>query len=173
MRSTSATPAWPPWCGLVVSEKTELWYGRDKPKDRYIKGVYGAYQAMLERHLPVSLVTDRDLERGTLENYQVLLVPNCAAMSDTEMETLRRFVRNGGGLVAMYETSCYDEHGRPRDTFGLADVLKAKRTGAFDNQAMRSGWSSRAAHNAYLRPARVATAGAATPWYCRRFPNAA
>ncbi|MBM4086596.1 MAG: hypothetical protein FJ272_17570, partial [Planctomycetes bacterium] len=53
-----------PWCGLVVSEKTELWYGRDNVKDRYIKGVYGAYQAMLERHLPVSLVTDRDLERG-------------------------------------------------------------------------------------------------------------
>ena len=123
-----------PWCGLVVSEKTELWYGRDDPKGRYVKGIYGAFQAMLERHLPVSLVTDRDLEKGLPEDYKVLLMPNCAAMSDAEMETVRRFVRNGGGLVATYETSRYDENGWPRDNLGLADVLNVKRVaGNFDN----------------------------------------
>lgn len=140
-----------PWCGLVMSEKTELWYGRDNAKDRYVKGVYGAFQAMLERHLPVSLVTDRDLERGVLEDHKVLLLPNCAAMSDAELETVRQFVRAGGGLVATYETSCYDEHARKRDAFGLADVFKAKSVGQFDNQIMRISWASKFVHNAYLR----------------------
>ncbi|MEW6354783.1 MAG: beta-galactosidase trimerization domain-containing protein [Planctomycetota bacterium] len=139
-----------PWCGLVMSEKTELWYGRDNPKDRYVKGVYGAYQAMLERHLPVSLVTDRELEEGTLEDHKVLFMPNCAALSDKEMETVRKFVQNGGGLVATYETSLYDEHARPRETFGLADLLKAKKVGEFDNHAMRVSWEVRTTHNAHL-----------------------
>jgi len=139
-----------PWCGLVMSEKTELWYGRDQAKERYVKGVYGAYQALIERHLPVSLVTDRQLERGTLEDHKVLLLPNCAAMSDEELETVRRFVRDGGGLVATYATSGYDEHGRERDALGLADVFKAKQAGEFENQRLRVSWGSPFVHTASL-----------------------
>jgi len=139
-----------PWCGLVMSERTELWYGRDQPKDRYVKGVYGAFQTLTERHLPVSLVTDRDLERGTLEPHRVLFLPNCAALSDAEMETIRTFVRNGGGLVATYETSRYDEHAQRREGLGLADVLKANVTGEFDTQPLRISWASPRQHAAHL-----------------------
>lgn len=139
-----------PWCGLVVSEKSELWYGRDNPKDRYIKGVYGAFQAALERHLPVALVTDRDLELGRLEDYRVLFLPNCAILPDAEMATIRDFVSKGGGLVATYETSLYDENGQRRETFGLADAFNARPVGAFDNQQMRIAWASPKAHSAHL-----------------------
>lgn len=125
-----------PWCGLVMSEKTELWYGRDDPKNRYVKGIYGAFQAMLERHLPASLVTDRELETGLKERYRVLFMPNCAAMSDAEMETVRRYVRDGGSLVATYETSLYDERGRPRKDFGLADLFRARRLRSIDTRSM-------------------------------------
>jgi hypothetical protein len=130
-----------PWCGLVVSEKTEFWYGRDNPKERYLKGVYGAFQALLERHLPVALVTDRDLEvRGVPEGIKVLLLPNCAAMSEAEMASVRRFVLAGGGLVATYETSLYDEHGQAREAFGLADLLQARKTGDLDARRMQPAW---------------------------------
>lgn len=139
-----------PWCGLVVSEKTELWYGREEPKERYIQGVYGAFQTMLERHLPVSLVTDRELERGELEKHKVLVLPNCAAMSAAEMETLRRFVRDGGGLVATYETSRYDEQGKLRDTFGLADLFQAKVAGEQDTRSIKMDFSSKASNAATL-----------------------
>lgn len=131
-----------PWCGLVVSEKTELWYGRDDPKQRYLKGVYGAFQAMMERHLPVSLVTDRELELGRVEPHRVLFAPNCAALSKAEMDTLRDFVRGGGGLVATYETSLYDEHGQRRKEVGLADLLGAKLAGELDTQQVRFSWAS-------------------------------
>lgn len=139
-----------PWCGLVVSERSELWYGRDDPKERYVKGVYGAFQAMLERHLPVSLVTDRDLELGRIEPHRVLFAPNCAAMSDAEMETIRKFVRDGGGLVTTYETSLYDQHGKARNDFGLADLLAARKTGDFDNRVMRVSHSGPRISNAHV-----------------------
>jgi hypothetical protein len=124
-----------PWCGLVVSEKTEHWYGRDEAVDRYMKGVYGAYQMMLESHLPVSLVTDRELELGELEKHRVLLLPNCAVMSDAELATVREFVANGGGVVATYETSRYDANGWLRPNLGLADVFGVTKTvDTFDNR---------------------------------------
>ena len=124
-----------PWCGLVVSEKTEQWYGRDDPLGRYIKGVYGAFQMMLEHHLPVSLVTDRELERGAVEDYRVLFLPNCAVMSEAELTAVREFERRGGGVVATYETSRFDERGWPRGDLGLADVLGTSAVlGTFDNR---------------------------------------
>ena len=124
-----------PWCGLVVSEKTEQWYGRNDPVNRYVKGVYGAFQAMLESHLPVSLVTDRELELGALESYRVLFLPNCAVMSEAELATVREFVRNGGGVVATYETSRYDEHAWSRQGLGLGDVFGVSQVlGTFDNR---------------------------------------
>ena len=143
-----------PWCGLVVSEKTELWYGRDDPKGRYLQGVYGAFQTMLERHLPVSLVTDRELERGDLDQYKVLLLPNCAAMSDAELATIRRFVRNGGGLVATYETSAYDAQAKRRASPGLADVFKAAPAAAIDARHVEMDFSDRPRVSAslYLPP---------------------
>ena len=46
-------------------------------------------------------------------------------MSDDEVEGVRRFVANGGGLIATAETSLYDENFRIRDDFALADVFGA------------------------------------------------
>jgi hypothetical protein len=70
------------------------------------------------------------------------------------METVRKFVRNGGGLVATYETSLYDEHARPRKDFGLADLFDARRVGDFDNQKMRISWEAKRVYgaNLYLPP---------------------
>lgn len=39
----------------------------------------------------------------------MLLLPNAACLSEEHMEVIRRFVENGGGLVASFRTSLYDE----------------------------------------------------------------
>ncbi len=114
-----------PWCGLVVSQKTELWYGQDKFRERYLNGVYGAFQALLERHLPVQIVTDHQLTTGDLGAVPGPVPAEHGILSDREMAVLREFVRGGGSLVATYETSLFDEHGRQRDDFGLADLFGA------------------------------------------------
>lgn len=121
-----------PWCGLVVSEKTELWYRREDVKARYLKGIYGAFQTMMTRHLPVVLVTDRDLELGRLPDCKVLFLPNCAAMSPPEVETVRRFVSNGGGLVATYETSFHDGRAHPLKEPGLKNLLGFSKHADYD-----------------------------------------
>ena len=47
-----------------------------------------------------------------LAAFKTLILPNIAALSDGQCAQLREFVERGGGLVATYETSLYDESGR-------------------------------------------------------------
>ncbi len=66
---------------------------------------------------------DRDLS-----SYSLIVLPDQAAMSDAEIEAVRRFVHAGGHLLATGDTSRLDERGRRRDESGLADVFGARTT---------------------------------------------
>ena len=64
--------------------------------------------------MPFEMVHDRLLDPEHLAPFKTLILPNIAALSDAQCAQLRDFVRRGGGLVATYETSLYDESGRAR-----------------------------------------------------------
>jgi hypothetical protein len=85
----------------------------------------------------------------------VIVLPNLAAMSDAQCAAVRRFVEEGGGLVATGETSLFDEEGGRRADFALADLLGARATseyrGSFGGPSA-SPWSSWEGHS-YLRVA--------------------
>jgi hypothetical protein len=72
------------------------------------------------------MVHDRCLDAEHLAAFRTLILPNIAALSDGQCTQLREFVRQGGGLVATYETSLYDEWGVRRKEFGLADLFGAR-----------------------------------------------
>jgi len=76
-----------------------------------------------------------------LAGLKTLILPNTAALSDTQCEQLRTFVKNGGSLVATFETSLYDERGIRRKNLGLADLFGVNRNGKVEGPM----------HNSYLR----------------------
>jgi hypothetical protein len=90
---------------------------------------------------------DRDAARFT-----TLLLPNLAAMSDSQVVAVRKFVERGGGLLATGQSSRFNEWGEPRSDFALADVFGAHisqpRRG--DDEATRRKWAADTAHS-YLR----------------------
>ena len=83
----------------------------------------GWYQALVEARIPFEMVHDRLLDEAHLARLKTLILPNIAALSDEQCRQLRAFVERGGGLVATYETSLYDERGERRADFGLADLF--------------------------------------------------
>ncbi len=109
--------------GLVYSEQTDQNYGgkdwQKNPRDH----AFGMYHALIEDRMPFEMVNDRLLDAAHLKPYKLLILPNIAALSDAQCEQLRSFVNSGGSLVATYETSLYNENGKPRQDFGLADIL--------------------------------------------------
>ena len=116
--------------GLVYSENTERNYG-GKPWQRNIGDhENGMYHALVESSMPFEMVNDRLLDEKTLMPFKLLILPNVAALSDQQCVQLRSFVARGGSLVATYETSLYDEEGKQRSDFGLADIFRVN----YDNE---------------------------------------
>ena len=100
----------------------------------HMESSIGAFRATLEDHLPLDIITEQDVEDAkTLGQYKVLILANAACMSDKANANVRKFVENGGGLVATQESSHCDEFGTPRADFGLADLFKASYMGVEDH----------------------------------------
>ncbi len=111
--------------GLPYSRQTAEWYGADEPEERYTAGHTGMYRSLIHGHVPFNLLLDSDFSEEGLEGYKVLILTNLACLSDDQTEAIRKFVHEGGGLIATYETSLFDERGRRRPNFALADVFGA------------------------------------------------
>ncbi|MEX2231996.1 MAG: alpha-amylase family protein [Cyclobacteriaceae bacterium] len=109
--------------GIVYSEQTDQNYG-GKPWQRNIGDhENGLYHLMVEDSMPFEMVNDRMLDETNLSPFKLLILPNIAALSDSQCEQLRKFTQRGGSIVATFETSLYDEQGKLRNNFGLADVF--------------------------------------------------
>jgi type 1 glutamine amidotransferase len=120
-----------PWGALLVSDNTRAFYGRapGQVEERYLANVFGFYRAALEEHLPVALVNDWNLTAEDLASYKLVVLPNAACLDDRQCAAVARFVEQGGGLVASFDTGRCDEFGTPRRTPALADVLGVKHRG--------------------------------------------
>jgi hypothetical protein len=90
----------------------------------------GTYEMLNQSHLLADVVFDEQLRQEKLSPYKVLFLSNSACLSDEQGEQVRRFVAEGGTLVATHETSLMDELGRKRDNFLLSDVFGLDYRGA-------------------------------------------
>ncbi len=115
--------------GLVYSQQTAWFYGGEHSGSKVEDHTLGFYQALVEARIPFEMVHDRLLDPGSLRNLRVLVLPNIAALSDKQCAQLHEFVRTGGGLVATFETSLYDEWGARRKDFGLGALFGARYAG--------------------------------------------
>jgi hypothetical protein len=124
--------------GLVYSQQTAQFYGGDRARETVENHTLGYYQALIEARIPFEMVHDGLLDPARIANFKVLVLPNIAALSNAQCGQLREFVRAGGGIVATYETSLYDERGVRRANFGLSELFGASWDGGQDNRMMNS-----------------------------------
>jgi hypothetical protein len=125
---------------LVYSPQT-AWFYANRPGTRLEDFSLGWYQALVESRIPFEMVHDRLLDASRLARFKTLILPNTALLSDAQCDQLRAFVKNGGSLVATFETSLYDERGVRRKNFGLADLFGVDWKGTVEGPM----------HNSYLR----------------------
>ncbi len=130
-----------PYAALHFGEDTLQWYANARGEGgrrAYLANVFGLFQALLETHLPVAIVTDDDLLAAErLQRYPTVILPNSACLSDKQAAALTGYVQGGGGLVATFETGVYDENGTRRDQPALRDLLGVTAASVLE----RSDWS--------------------------------
>jgi hypothetical protein len=113
--------------GVVWSQRNTDFFGRDDPADRVDAPYTGFMHALVRARIPYLPVHADDIDR-TGDGMTVLILPNVGALSDAQAASIRRFVEQGGSLVATGDTGMYDEWGDPRADFALADLFGCHRT---------------------------------------------
>jgi hypothetical protein len=112
---------------LDPSTTLRSWHADDR--DEAEAHELGLYHALIEARLPFDLLSDVTMSDAMLDSYKLIAVANAAFLSQDQCDRLERYVRRGGSLVTSFETSIYDEHGRRRDDFGLANLFGASVAG--------------------------------------------
>ncbi|HPA20459.1 MAG TPA: hypothetical protein PLU30_22095 [Verrucomicrobiae bacterium] len=92
--------------------------------DRFLAPYVGAYSALMRAALPV-VTLHRPGFQERLNGFRVIVLANMSNLSSAQVEAVRKFVREGGGLIATHETSLCDKKGHRRADFALADVFGA------------------------------------------------
>jgi len=111
--------------GLVVSTRTRDFWGTANDRvGQYSETLYGIHSILAQHHIEMGVLFDSDLDLGDrLEQFKVIILPRTTCITDKGAENLRRWVAEGGLLIAAGEATTMDEWGGARDDFALADVF--------------------------------------------------
>jgi hypothetical protein len=82
----------------------------------------GLYAALTRAGLPANNLHAADFHRQ-LDSYCVLCLSQLVGMSPDQAERVRRFVAEGGGLIATFESSLFNHKAQQQPDFQLADVF--------------------------------------------------
>jgi hypothetical protein len=90
-------------------------FGRDLPYERVVHPFYGAASALIESHIPFTVIAEGHLARGSdlLPRHTVLVLPNVAALSEEESTGIASFLDSGGACVISANSGSLDSFGSP------------------------------------------------------------
>ena len=87
--------------------------------------------AMLDERISVDVNVSPEMSDAWLRDQRVIALCGASGISDAQAAKLARWVENGGGLLATYDTGLYDEKGERRTNGGaLKQVLGVEMKGA-------------------------------------------
>jgi len=80
------------------------------------------HQLLSELHIPLGFFYEEDAP-SRVGDYELVVLPNLLHISDAFASELREFVKQGGKLLATYQTSLLDAEGDRLPNFSLADMF--------------------------------------------------
>ena len=123
--------------GMIFSEQN-LNYGNKPWQQRSVDHSSGMYHALVENRIPFEMVNARLLDPEHLKPFKLLILPNISNLSDIQCDQLRKFVEDGGSIVATFETSLYNEKGIQGKDFGLSDLFGVSYTRSVEGPMQNS-----------------------------------
>lgn len=82
-------------------------------------------QVLIQAKIPFDIIFDNNLK--DLSKYSVLVLANQESLRDEQLDLIRNFVEQGGGLVATEGSSLYNEWRRRRQSFGLKELFNVEQ----------------------------------------------
>lgn len=83
-----------------------------KFRQYHTEGRLGISRALTNSNIPFEYVTERNLEEGLANRYPVIYLPYILALDDNHVKILKKYVAQGGRLVADFPVLMLDNYGR-------------------------------------------------------------
>ncbi|MDD5676531.1 MAG: HEAT repeat domain-containing protein [Kiritimatiellae bacterium] len=126
-------PGFPGDIAIIHSGRTAGVLYRDDERDRLKKetfqpGAYfynnaGIFQALAYEHVQADIIWADTMTPDKIAGYKVLVLADAKTLAPTEEDILRQWVKAGGTLIATGSATAFDQYGRERANYGLADVF--------------------------------------------------
>jgi len=110
--------------GLVWSQQNTDFYGRDHAGELVDLPWRGMSQALIRARIPY-LPIHIDQIGSASAGLKCLILPNLGVISDEQAAAIKKFVNDGGSLIATGQTSLYDHWGDRRPDYALAELFGA------------------------------------------------
>ena len=123
---------------LLHSEQTAAYHPGVGTGDRAEDHMLGMYHALVEARIPFELVHEAFLTPERIDQFKVIVLADRAALSNDQCAAIRGYVSRGGSVLATFATSLYDETGRRRTDFGLADLFGVSFAGQIEGPMQNS-----------------------------------
>ncbi|MCL2069268.1 MAG: beta-galactosidase, partial [Oscillospiraceae bacterium] len=104
--------------GIVWSKENLLFHGLDTPMETCFLPFKGFVNAMIRKRIPYYPVNAFHIDKET-EKLDVLILPDLACMTDTQLDSVERFVKLGKSVVFTGASGMLDELGYPREDLRL------------------------------------------------------
>ncbi|MCR8632037.1 alpha-amylase family protein [Paenibacillus radicis (ex Xue et al. 2023)] len=139
--------------GLIWSQENIEFYGNDDTYEKVELPWHGFVRALTRARIPFIPVHADHIAREAA-NLEVLILPDLAAMTDSQCLAVQRFVESGGNLVFTGASATLNEWGETRARFPLQSITGMehlfKVEGAVGKQS--SDWAFFNAHNYFNLP---------------------
>ena len=109
--------------------------GRNELNSLYLSSNMALYKCLWDQNIPARYVTDADVNGTGLDGYRVLFVSNHITMNGALAEGLKRFVAEGGVVVADGKFGDLDETGVVREEIPNGGLCEALGFELMDNRA--------------------------------------
>ena len=107
--------------GVIFCERTRFRFPRYDRKP-YMAPMEALTNAFLERSVPLEFVNCLDLgdPRKPIARFKLLVLPLTSGLTPDELQYLRRYVAEGGNLLAVGDALRHDESGNQQSDFALS-----------------------------------------------------
>lgn len=117
-----------PFAAILWSKATDVYapvgkHPSQNARALHAEGIEGIHHGLIESHIPVGVLTERDAARRQWRGARVILAPDVECLPSSCVAALETYVSEGGGLVVTGRTSLRNEDGTLRDNFALAHLL--------------------------------------------------
>lgn len=108
--------------GVVWSQINMDFYGREEADSLVDLPWRGITQALIRARIPYIPVHADHIERE-IGKLSLLILPNLGVITENQAESIRRFIRKGGSLIATGESGLYNRWGDRRPDYILNDLI--------------------------------------------------